>query len=210
MITSDIETLPTDNQAVIEAMRKKIAPPANYTKADTIEKWMAENAEKALAEMVAKTSFDGLYGRVACIAWQHDDDEIMATDADDSERDAIARFYSYIANGSKFCGHNIAGFDLPFLKHRSIILGIKPPASIMSAMNAKPWEICDTMLMWSTDRDKRVSLVKLLDAFGIEHDDFDGSMVAEMWKTDRQKVIDYCRSDVALTRAVYKRLTFSA
>jgi DNA polymerase III epsilon subunit-like protein len=24
-------------------------------------------------------------------------------------------------------GHNIVGFDLPFLKHRSIIHGIKPP-----------------------------------------------------------------------------------
>lgn len=111
-----------------------------------------------------------------------------------------------------FCGHNIAGFDLPFLKARSIILAVKPPSVLIKAMNAKPWDICiaDTMLLWNPDSQKRASMDKICKAFGIDgKDDFDGSMVAETWPVDPQKVIDYCEDDVRRTRAMYKRMTFS-
>jgi predicted PolB exonuclease-like 3'-5' exonuclease len=64
--------------------------------------------------------------------------------------------------------------------------------------------------MWSPDRDKRVSLDKLCKAFGIPgKGDFDGSMVADTWSVNPDKVIEYCRDDVARTRQVYNRLTFN-
>jgi 3'-5' exonuclease len=212
-ITFDIETLPTNDAEVIAEFEKTIQPPANYSKPETIEKWMSENKASALAEKVAKTSFDGLYGRVACIAWG-DDQGIFASGADMSEGDAIQLFFDYVANQREvvFIGHNIAGFDLPFLKHRSIILGIKPPRSLLYAMNAKPWDTCiqDTMLLWSTDREKRVSMDKLCKAFGIQgKGDFDGSMVAAEWIKNPQRVIDYCKEDIARTMQIYNRMTFN-
>ena len=64
-------------------------------------------------------------------------------------------------------------------------------------------------LMWSPDREKRVSMDKLCKALGIPgKDGFDGSMVAATWPVDPQKVIDYCKQDVERTRQMYKRLTF--
>lgn len=210
----DIETLPTDDESVIAEIGKTITSPANYKKPETIAQWMEENYESMLAEKVAKTSFDGLYGRVACIAWAIGDGEVVSSCGGSSflEIDAISTFYDWVeSNGSVFVGHNIAGFDLPFLKHRSMILGIKPPKTILEAMNAKPWDksIADTMLMWSADREKRVSMNRLCKAFGIaDKGDFDGSMVAETWKTDPQKVIDYCKDDVERTRQIYKRMMF--
>ena len=52
---------------------------------------------------------------------------------------------------------------------------------------------------------------KLCKAFGIQgKGDFDGSMVAETWKTDKQKVIDYCADDVARTIQIYNRITFNS
>lgn len=209
----DIETLPTDDESVIAEIGKTISAPANYKKQETIDQWMEENHATMLAERVAKTSFDGLYGKIACIAWATGDGNVASSYGGATlEAEAIKQFYSWIESvGTVFVGHNIAGFDLPFLKHRSMILGIKPPKNMLEAMNAKPWDKCiaDTMLMWSSDREKRVSMNKLCNAFGI-HDkgDFDGSMVAETWKTDPQKVIDYCKEDVARTRQIYKRMMF--
>lgn len=217
VLTFDVETLQTTDESVIESFRKSIKAPANYSKPETIAKWHEENGAQALLDMVAKTGLDGLYGSVACIAWQGDDSVIFASDVNHSERETIELFYSFIEQErhvDKFCGHNLAGFDLPFLKHRSIILGIKPPSIIRDAMSAKPWDSCiaDTMLMWSSDSQKRASMDKLCKAFGIKgKGDFDGSMVNEEWvRGDRSKVIEYCKDDVRRTVEIYNRITFSA
>jgi 3'-5' exonuclease len=224
ILTLDIETLPTTGDEVIDAIAATIRPPANYSKPDTIAKWMDENYAQALKDAVAKTSFDGLYGSIACIAWAFDDEEVFSVDANQlSEANALELFFREVNQSASIaryreisetviCGHNVAAFDLPFLKHRSIINGIKPPLALRKAMRAKPWEDCiaDTMLMWSAERDKRVSMDKLCKALGIEgKGDFDGSMVADTWKTDPQKVIDYCKDDVRRTREIYKRLTWA-
>ncbi|WP_299079016.1 hypothetical protein [uncultured Paraglaciecola sp.] len=216
MIVFDIETLPCNDQETILELQKEIKAPGQFKKPESIAVWMKENKEAELEKIVSKTSFDGMYGRVACIAWAFDDGEILSTNDYMSEAEAITLFYDSIENSSireyLFCGHNIAGFDLPFLKHRSIILGIRPPNKLLEAMNAKPWDICiaDTMLMWSADKHKQGSMDRLCKAFGIYgKGDFDGSMVAETWLTDPQKVIDYCKDDVHRTREMYKKLTFS-
>jgi len=214
ILTFDLETLPTNDPEIIEELAKGIKPPATHKKQETIDAWMIENKESALKELVAKTSFDGALGRIACIAWSIDDEPVFASGAEYTELEAIKVFYDFInmeCHDVTFCGHNLAGFDLPFLKHRSIIHGIKPPKSLLQAMNAKPWDSCiaDTMLMWSSDSQKRASMDKLCKALGIQgKEGFDGSQVAETWPVDPQKVIEYCKDDVRRTRAIYKRINF--
>ena len=221
----DIETIPCADPAIIAAIHATVTPPKTHKKPETIAAWWADEGEQAKADAVAKTSFDGLYGRIACICWALDDSEVVAC-ANNSESQLLSEFYNDIelaleipvrsgaihpGNQVTIVGHNVAGFDLSFLKHRSIINRIRPPVSIMAAMNAKAWDKCiaDTMLMWSPDREKRVSMEKLCQAFGIEgKGDFDGSMVAATWPIDPQKVIDYCKGDIERTRQIYKRLTF--
>ena len=79
-------------------------------------------------------------------------------------------------------------------------------------MNAKPWDDCikDIMLMWDPDKNKMTSLDLMCWLFGVkhDHDGFDGSMVAETWPVDPQKVIDYCISDVKATREIYYKMMF--
>jgi len=216
MITFDLETLPCSDPEIIKDLAKEISPPGNIKKQESIEKWMCENADAELKRLVSKTSFSGIYGRVACISSCQDNGGIVSGTIDCDERDTISGFYEWVEYADDrtgiFCGHNIHGFDLPFLKHRSIILGIKPPKSLLKAMNSRPWDGCiaDTMLMWSQDKDKRISLDKLCRLLGIKSmEEMDGSKVAETWLTDPQKVIDYCEDDVYITREVYKRLSFS-
>lgn len=217
MITFDIETIPTNNIDVIAKLGKSIRPPGNIKKPESIKEWMDLNYQSLLDELVKKTSFDGAYGRIACIAWSDGQYATESTLSNDDEAEAINKFYDFLhfaEAGQTFCGHNLTVFDLPFLKHRSIVLGIKPPKCLLNAMNAKPWDPCiaDTMLMWSQDRDKRISMDNLCSILGIEgKGDFDGSMVADEWKNgDRNKVIDYCKEDVERTIKIYNRLTFAA
>lgn len=224
IIFFDIETLPTNDAEVIAEMGRTITAPAQYKKPESIKEWLAENKESALKEMVAKTSFDGALGRIACISWAIDDGEIHATSPEDTELQMLETFRLVCATADinyhggstrgevQFCGHNVAGFDIPFLKHRSIIHAVKPHPAFMKAAKAKSWDTCilDTMLMWSQEREKRIGMDKLCRVLGIPgKGDFDGSMVAETWPTDPQKVIEYCKDDVARTRDIYKRLTFT-
>lgn len=221
----DIETLPTTDQDAIAEMEATIKPPATYKKPESIAEWMAENKESALKELVHKTGLSGLLGSIACIAYAFDDGPVFTVDSRDGEKKMLEDFYSHIYDQTStaihggvvegkatFVGHNIVGFDLPFLKHRSIILGVKPPKVIRDAFSAKPLgnEVADTMLLWSSDREKRTSMDKLCKAFGIPgKGDFDGSMVADTWPTDPEKVIIYCADDVIRTRDIYKRITFN-
>lgn len=48
------------------------------------------------------------------------------------------------------CGHNIIGYDIPFLVKRAIKHNIKVPDVLKKAFNSKPWEsiALDTMLLW--------------------------------------------------------------
>ena len=212
-LTFDIETLPTKDKQVIERIASTIRPPGNIKKKESIDVWMAENYEQALKDEIHKTGLSGAYGSVACIAWAYQGN-LTCSSKEMSEENAIKNFYKYIEyyNVETFCGHNIVGFDLKFLKHRSMILGIKPPKNILKAMNAKPWDDCikDIMLMWDPDKNKMTSLDLMCWLFGVkhDHDGFDGSMVAEAWLVDQQKVIDYCISDVKATREIYYKMMF--
>lgn len=214
----DIETLPTRDASVIADIAKTITPPGNISKAETIAAWEMDKKPAVVSDAVKKTSFDGLYGSIACICWAKDHLSVDHTLHDASEPDLLADFFLSIEDMTRhqgdvrFIGHNIVGFDLPFIKHRAIIHGIKPPHALLRAFAAKPWDgvVHDTMLMWSTDRERRTSMDKLCRAFGIPgKGDFDGSMVADTWPVDPKKVIAYCIEDVKRTREMYMRMTFA-
>jgi len=187
------------------------------------EEMSATKAEEVGDANWRKTSFDGMHGSIACICYAFDDGHVFSVENFGSEERMLADFYDHIeswtgveyvggtANQSMVvCGHNIAGFDLPFLKKRSIILQVKPTPPMLKSMNARPWDACiaDTMLMW--DAKNMAGMDKLCKAFGLEgKGDIDGSMVADLWQTDPAKVVEYCKGDVERTRAMYKRMTFT-
>lgn len=205
----DIETIPTELPWVIEDLRANIRPPANYSKPETIEKWMAENAETALEEKIHATGLDGAYGQICCIAYAFDDEPIqtIGTHLQLTERSILADFAAELKDKriTKIIGHNIAGFDLPYLRKRAIIHGI--PMNL--PFDAKPWDekIYDTMLKW--DVKKSISMDKLARVLGIEgKGDIDGSMVWDMYKRgEYQQIADYCASDVYIAQSIYSRMT---
>jgi hypothetical protein len=217
----DIETLPTNRQDVRDLIASKIAPPGNISKAETVAKWMEESKPAAIEEAVAKTSLDGTFGRVCVIGWAVDGSAALAVSNATDERDVLVRFShqmeSVNTNPFETCvvGHNVASFDLRFLVQRYIVHGIKPPAVIARAAQAKPWEaekVFDTMTQWA-GVGNRVSLEKLCIALGIDSPktDIDGSKVAQYVADGRiAEVAEYCAGDVIATRRVWERMTFRA
>ena len=218
----DIETVPSQDQATKDEIAASIAPPAQYKKPESIAAWLAENRDAEAEAAWLKTSFDGGAGQVCVIGWAIDDDKPMSRHVADlgreEECELLAGFFHSLTslhsgtNGTipHLIGHNIIGFDLPFLWKRCMVLGVKPP--IWFPRNPKPWSdtVSDTMLLWDATQRAGGSMDRLCRLFGIEgKGDMDGSKVWPMVKAgDIESVSSYCRGDVERTRAMYRRMLF--
>ena len=211
----DIETIPNQSPEYRAKVRQTIKAPAQYKKQDSIDAWMAENAESATDEAIAKTSFDPALGHIACIGWAIGDGQaksVSNTDIRDEEANLNA-FFSAInqecgVHMARWIGHYISGFDLRFLLNRAIVLGVKLPTALILPRDIKPWsdQVFDTMVSWAGPKGS-ISQDNLAKAFGLAgKGDFDGSMVAEAWANgEHDKIANYCLSDVETVREIYRR-----
>lgn len=214
LIYIDLETVPSDDPAIIAEIASTITPPGNYKKPETIAAWNAGEKVRAVEEAVAKTCFDGGYGKIVCACFAVDDGNVW-TIANLPESQLIKTLFDGITcecgTEATFVGHNIT-WDLRMLYQRAVVHGIEPPPVLLKAMRAKPWELADTMLMWHPDRDRKISLEKLCKILGVpsSKSEMNGSMVAQYYKEGRiEEIATYCKLDVEAVRACYKRLSFA-
>jgi 3'-5' exonuclease len=111
------------------------------------------------------------------------------------------------------CGHNVKGFDIPYLAKRMIVNDMKPPR-ILPGHDTKPWEVksLDTRELWQYGSFGSIATLDLMcGVLGIESsksDDMDGSKVHEnFWfKNDLEKIDRYCEQDVRVLYDVIKKL----
>jgi len=208
----DIETLPTQSEEVKEAIRAGIKPPSQYKKPESINEWCNTFGAAAADAEIAKTSFDGALGHVCTISWAVNDGDVETRHIADisDEKAMLVTFFNALDpyHSETLVGHYIAGFDIPFLTKRAIILGVKLPPATAFPRDPKPWEkvINDTMFMWAGAKGT-IGMDKLCEILGIEgKGDFDGKMVADAWANgDHQRIADYCADDVRRTREIHQR-----
>lgn len=220
LITLDIETCPSQSEDLRAEFLASVKAPAQYKKPESIADWMRENAQAEAEANWRKTSFDGAYGHVCVIGLAFNDSEPVAIYANDwlqMESTVLANAFSLIDDMCAerpnerpiFVGHNLVEFDLRFLFQRAVVLGVKPSRHI--PFSAKPWDdsVFDTMTRWVGVKD-RVKLDKLAKVCGLSgKGDIDGSMVWDYVRDGKiAEIAEYCRHDVALARAIYKRMTF--
>jgi DNA polymerase elongation subunit (family B) len=126
--------------------------------------------------------------------------------------DALSVFDTVISDGKKVIGHNIIGFDLPFLLRRAIRYGIKIPKSILVQLNQyKPNLIIDTMRLWQLGNrtEKFVGLDDLAAYFQTIRKNGDGANFATLFNgspEQRLEAINYLRNDVIMTKQIYEKL----
>ena len=213
----DIETIPAQDPAIRAEMRAAVTAPGQYSKPESIEKWLAENRDRVGDEQWLKTSFDGGVGQCVCIGFALGDGEPQTFSVGgldrDTEADMLDGFFEVLRHAGhvQLVGHNIAGFDIPFLWKRAMVLGVKPPHNF--PRNPKPWSelICDTLTLWDSQQKAGGSMDRICRLMGIPgRGDFSG---ADVWPASERgefrRVAEYCREDVARTRAMHKRMTFA-
>jgi len=194
---------------------------AKFTsKDDAIAQWEAkfstEKAPQVADEKWRKTSFDGAKGEVISIAWAIEDGIIQSEsrDIDESERVLLGKFFNAINESEHgrppfFIGQYIAGFDLKFLFHRAVILGVNPEFKLPFDGRHDKDYYC-TQQAWA-GFGGRMSQDNMCKAMGIEGKphDIDGSKVWDFVKDGRiEEVEEYNRDDVYKNRLMYNRLNF--
>jgi hypothetical protein len=105
-------------------------------------------------------------------------------------------------------GHHLIGFDLPLLRQRSIILGVKPPS--WWPVDPAPWDrsVVDTMTAFA-GRGGRIGLKKLAQRLRLPVPATRGSDVHDLVQKGRLDLVaSYNGDDVRLARSVHRRIMF--
>lgn len=183
---------------------------ANY------EKDLAAAEQAHWQEIRDKAALDATTGRVCAIGYLTDSKEIIETAIDLNEVDLLRRFWSIAtkmrSENRKVIGHNIAGFDVPFIVRRSWILGLRVPDWVTTPTGYLAPMFLDTMLTWQVgnrrDYIKLDRLARALDC-GCKPSDCTGANFWMMLRGDgaqREAAIEYLRNDLRLPFEIARKL----
>lgn len=220
----DIETLPAA-EANRNFVERKLEKSLFKRGLDFGESELAARAEIAFGE----TALQGSLGKLLCIGLAIDKNgkaenpcicgqETKERKLHLDEARTLRQFWNHLdrinfdASSDLIVGHNILGFDLPFLYQRSMICGVKPSRELL---NGKPWEIAvyDTMDKWQMGKFREfVGLEELALAFGLDCPKKGAVNSANLLETfhegNHEAIREYCLKDVLCTRELYYRMTF--
>ena len=137
-------------------------------------------------------------------------------DADGNEEDETAALKGFLGLMSDFdsecdliVGHNIIGFDLPFIFQRCLAnnIAVKPFVDL-SEFNVRG--VYDTMRAWWLGGRNRVALDDVAWALGIESSktaEVEGSRVFDLYQAGKlAEIREYNLNDVRVTRKIYERM----
>jgi len=162
-------------------------------------------------EAVEKAALSAVTGRVVCVGLMFDDGKELVehnlVDAD--EASILRRFWALVRASDCFVGHNIAQFDLMFLRQRSWVKGIKPSRRI-DLRRFYTTDLIDSQMVFSNwGMTPYQSLDRLAALFDIGAKTGHGNEVQEWWtQGDLYKIGSYCQSDVRLSYKLFRRLMF--
>ncbi len=190
--------------AAREAHEKLIVEHKKTSAAHIAEHW---------SKFVDKAALSALTGRVLAIGYRSTERGALVLDIEDDESVMLNNFWMQFfrsrARGQLMVGHNISGFDVPFIARRSWMNGIEVPSDVLERGRfLNPNAFADTMQCWACGTRDYVKLDVLAKAFGLEGktEGIDGSMFASLFKNDRPKAEEYLRQDLDLTAAVAERI----
>ena len=213
IVAFDIETGPLSEERI-----RKIAPAFKESGVKTgnlgLEKQLEKIAlekTKHISKIVSSAALNAEYGQVLAIGILGDDIPTILTG---DESDILAKFWGLAAKDfqvgvTTWVGHNVLGFDLPFLLRRSVIVGVSVPSFLRPKLGGRYWPDfwVDTMEVWKAgDYRATISLDRFCKASGLEGKNGSGEHFAEMLKTDKLKAIDYLKNDLKITKDLADRV----
>jgi hypothetical protein len=124
-------------------------------------------------------------------------------------RDFLALMSDFDPECDLIVGHNIVGFDLPFIFQRCLVNRI-PVKPFIDLSEYNPRAVYDTMRAWWLGGRNRVALDDIAWALGLESSktsEVEGSRVFELYQAGRlAEIREYNLNDVRVTRKVYERM----
>ncbi|MCP9453162.1 MAG: ribonuclease H-like domain-containing protein [Nitrospira sp.] len=217
-VVLDIETVQAPREEWARIMGKLPQREPDFSLEPDLDLFTAgaiEERRKMEEELYARSAFDGTFSRVVCIGLLEFTDQMEARGAlawyGSNERELLRRFWARLDHirPTLFITHNGLGFDLPFLKKRSIIHQVKPTMEInLAKFRTEP--VYDTMAIWSNwDSRGWIKLDVLARALQVDTKSGSGEQVAEMWEQGRgEELARYCLQDTYVTYACYCRMNF--
>jgi len=204
---------PAKIEAKIEAARLKFM---------TDKAAVAENIEAARSEAWQtfrdRAALSPLTGRVLAIGWWNPEmpkgyvncihDGTPSVDEDQLIENFLSMADAVLSDGGSLVGHNIIGFDLPFLLRRGLKYYISPPKTITTALaQYRPSNLIDTMREWQFGNRAEgfVKLDQLAAFFGTRRKTGDGAYFHKKFfgtPEEQQEALAYCRNDVVMTAEI--------
>ena len=181
-----------------------------------------EEARLAYPSKLSDRGFlDPLLGRVVAIGVQTPSDEQVILDAAADEVGALTeawRLYGDLRKHGSIAGWNLFGFDMEFMRMRSLILGVAVPSWAMSVLpsgiityNA---HFADLMIDVTGSPRKYLKLDLFARAIGLPGKNGNGKEFAGLWTSgnpdDRAKAADYLANDLTQTAGVGRHLSKAA
>jgi len=213
IVAFDIETGPLSEEQI-----RKIAPAFKESEVKTgnlgLEKQLEKIAlekTKHISKIVSSAALNAEYGQVLAIGILGDDEPTILTG---EESDILAKFWGLALKDfqegiSSWVGHNILGFDLPFLLRRSMIVGVSVPSFLRPKLGGRYWPDfwIDTMEVWKAgDYRATISLDRFCKASGLEGKNGSGEFFGKLFKEDKQKAIEYLKNDIKITKDLADRV----
>lgn len=109
-------------------------------------------------------------------------------------------------------GHNIKGFDLPYIIKRSLVHDVKIPRAFY-LHKQKPWENCllDTQEIWKFGgwNSAKLGLISEILNIPSPKQDLEGSMVSQVyWEGGNlERIKNYCEMDIEATANILLRIS---
>ncbi len=179
------------------------------------EKAVADHEAKNTAEhsawkksAISRAALSAFTGQVLAIGFQNGSHSKIRVEP---EPDMLGEFWLVYRRAresrTNLVGHNILGFDLPFLIRRSWLLGVDVPDQVFDGRYFDRIFV-DTMKYWQLGTwGGEVAKLDAIDKyFGGDGKNGDGSMFAELLKSDRTKAIEYLSNDLKITARVATRM----
>lgn len=155
------------------------------------------------------SALDWSFGHVICIAMIFRDKGRQRERclAGPEEAALLRSFWAEVRPDDYLVGHNLLGFDLPFLQARSVVCRVKPSRSFDLRKFSKA-SVYDTMQVWANwDRHKYPKLETLAAILGLEGKSGRGDLVAKWHEAQEwERIKEYCLQDARLARDIYLRM----
>lgn len=193
----DIETIPTAWTLAEGYAAALERVPGNYKKADTIERWVADN----MAETWERTALDPLLAQVVCISAAVEDEEPTTWygGAPGPLVDGLAEFL-FDAGEHRIAGWHVL-WDVDVLRWQAARCGC---GDLGRLLPTRHYDVLDVAAAGSLSRG-RIKLADAAKACGLagKVDGIHGGDVWRLWGAgERVKVAEYCAGDVRLARDV--------